>query len=81
MIQHAQFSGTWLRPLTFTDVAREEGSRHPGFLVVTRATAVTALPTRVVFTLTAKFLTMKSNSQSNQLCANIENASPIKTQL
>lgn len=38
-------------------MASEECPSHPGFLVVSGATAVTALPTRVVFTLTAEFLT------------------------
>lgn len=42
--------------LTFTDVSGEEGSCHPGLLVVTWTTVITALPTCVVFTFTAKLL-------------------------
>lgn len=42
--------------LTFADVSSEEGSCHPGLLVVTWATVITALPTCVVFTFTAKLL-------------------------
>lgn len=34
----------------------EESPRHPGLLVVTRATAIAALPACVVFTFTAKLL-------------------------
>lgn len=42
--------------LTLADVPGVEGSGHPGLLVVTGATAVAALATRVVFTLTAELL-------------------------
>lgn len=52
--------------LTLTDVACEEGSSHPGFLVVARTTAVTALSTGVVLTFTAQFLTHNNNNQWDQ---------------
>lgn len=42
--------------LTLTDMSSVEGSCHPGLLVVTRATTITALPACVVFTFAAKLL-------------------------
>ena len=46
----------FLEFLTLTDMAGEEGPSHPGLLLVTRATAITALTAGIVFTLAAEFL-------------------------
>lgn len=45
-----------IRLLTLADMSSVEGSCHPGLLVVSRATTITALPACVVFTFTAKLL-------------------------
>lgn len=42
--------------LTLANMPSVEGSCHPGLLVVTRATTITALATCVVFTFTAELL-------------------------
>lgn len=42
--------------LTLANMPSVEGSCHPGLLVVTRATTITALATCVVFTLAAELL-------------------------
>lgn len=42
--------------LTFTDMSSVEGSCHPGLLVVTRATTITALSTCVVLTFATELL-------------------------
>lgn len=46
-------------PLTLTDVPGVIGSCHPGLLVVTWATVIAALATRVVLTFTAELLCEK----------------------
>lgn len=47
-------------PLTLADVPGVEGSRHPGLLVVTGATAIAALATCVVLALAAELLRGKT---------------------
>lgn len=52
-------------PLTLADVPGVEGSRHPGLLVVTGATAIAALATRVVLALAAELLCEKQREDGS----------------